>query len=195
MSNIEDIFDISTIKAEVENEAKMDEEPKPETVKKPRKKAELSDDKKIAMLERLKAGREKRAENLQKKKEAKEPQKVEEPKVVEKQEQPKEPKKIAQPKEPKEPKVSPNAEAEKLSFINMMAGKMRESNPDKYVRPKKKVYEEPKKVEEPKVVEEVKKVEQPKAEPVSKPIVNLPPKMTVKQPVIIRTFKKPIWAQ
>jgi hypothetical protein len=56
MSNLDEIFDLGET----------------EKVKKPRKKVELSEDKKIAMLERLAKGREMRAMKLKEKKEGKE---------------------------------------------------------------------------------------------------------------------------
>jgi hypothetical protein len=175
MSKLNDIFDIQL--------EETPEIPKGEVVKKPRKKPELSDEKKAAMLERLRAGREKRAENLSKKKGPEKPLVTKE--VV---------------KEKKElPKV--DAEAEKLSFINMMAGKNRDNNPNKYERPKKKVYEQ--KNEEPKV--EAPKVEAPKVEApkIEAPKIQAPkieaPKIIITppvkpQPVVISFLKKPMWA-
>ena len=178
MSKLNDIFDIQLEETSEISKERVD--------KKPRKKPELSDEKKAAMLERLRAGREKRAENLSKKKESEKPLVIKE--VV---------------KEKKElPKV--DAEAEKLSFINMMAGKNRDNNPNKYERPKKKVYEQ--KNEEPKV--EAPKVEAPKVEaPKMAPKIEAPkmaskieaPKVIITppvkpQPVVISFLKKPMWA-
>jgi hypothetical protein len=172
MSKLNDIFDI-----QLEETPEISKE---EVVKKPRKKPELSDEKKAAMLERLRAGREKRAENLSKKKESEKPLVIKE--VV---------------KEKKElPKV--DAEAEKLSFINMMAGKNRDNNPNKYERPKKKVYVEEKKVEAPKVEEpkvEAPKIEAPKiqAPKIEAPKIIITPPVKP-QPVVISFLKKPMWA-
>ena len=175
MSKLNDIFDIQL--------EETPEIPKGE-VKKPRKKPELSDEKKAAMLERLRAGREKRAENMNKKKnpEVKEVVK-EDVKAITKKELP-----------------NVDAEAEKLSFINMMVGKNRDNNPNKYERPKKKVYEQ--KNEEPKVEEP--KVEPPKMAPkIEAPKVEAPkieaPKIIITppvkpQPVVISFLKKPMWA-
>jgi hypothetical protein len=185
MSKLNDIFDIQL--------EETPEIPKEEVVKKPRKKPELSDEKKAAMLERLRAGREKRAENLSKKKESEKPLVIKE--VV---------KEVV--KEKKElPKV--DAEAEKLSFINMMAGKNRDNNPNKYERPKKKVYVEEKKVEAPKVEApkiEAPKIEAPKMAPkIEAPKIQAPkieaPKIIITppvkpQPVVISFLKKPMWA-
>ena len=177
MSKLNDIFDIQL--------EETPEIPKGGVDKKPRKKPELSDEKKAAMLERLRAGREKRAENLSKKKnpEVKEVVK-EDVKAITKKELP-----------------NVDAEAEKLSFINMMAGKNRDNNPNKYERPKKKVYEQ--KNEEPKV--EAPKVEAPKIEApkIQAPKIQAPkieaPKIIITppvkpQPVVISFLKKPMWA-
>jgi len=182
MSKLNDIFDI-----QLEESTEI---PKEEVVKKPRKKPELSDEKKAAMLERLRAGREKRAENLSKKKESEKPLVIKE--VV------KEVKKEVKATKKELPKV--DAEAEKLSFINMMAGKNRDNNPNKYERPKKKVYDQ--KNEEPKV--EAPKVEEPKMAPkVEAPKIQAPkieaPKIIITppvkpQPVVISFLKKPMWA-
>lgn len=174
MSKLNDIFDIQLDET---TDAMTTDTPKEQPVKKERKKAELSDEKKAAMLERLRAGREKRAENLKKKKE------------------PKEVKEVKETKETKKDVPKFDAEAEKLSFINMMAGKNRESNTDKYVRPKRKIQAPVPEVEKPK---EVVKVEKQQVAEVPK--VAQPPKVVISQPVpkpqpvIIRTFKKPIWA-
>ena len=183
MSKLNDIFDI-----QLEETPEISKE---EVVKKPRKKPELSDEKKAAMLERLRAGREKRAENLSKKKNPEVKEVVKE--VV---------------KEKKElPKV--DAEAEKLSFINMMAGKNRDNNPNKYERPKKKVYDqknEEAKVEEPKMAPKVEapKVEAPKMAPkieapkmapkIEAPKIIITPPVKP-QPVVISFLKKPMWAR
>ena len=185
MSKLNDIFDIQL--------EETPEIPKGEVVKKPRKKPELSDEKKAAMLERLRAGREKRAENLSKKKESEKPLVIKE--VV------KEKKEVKATTKKELPKV--DAEAEKLSFINMMAGKNRDNNPNKYERPKKKVYVEEKKVEAPKVEEP--KVEAPKiqAPKIEAPKIQAPkieaPKIIITppvkpQPVVISFLKKPMWA-
>jgi hypothetical protein len=185
MSKLNDIFDIQ-----------LEETPeisKGEVVKKPRKKPELSDEKKAAMLERLRAGREKRAENLSKKKESEKPLVIKE---VVKEENNQRYEVKATKKEL--PKV--DAEAEKLSFINMMAGKNRDNNPNKYERPKKKVYdqknEEPK-VEEPKMAPKVEapKIEAPKiqAPKIEAPKIIITPPVKP-QPVVISFLKKPMWA-
>jgi hypothetical protein len=190
MSKLNDIFDIQL--------EETPEIPKGEVVKKPRKKPELSDEKKAAMLERLRAGREKRAENLSKKKN---PEVKEVVKEVIKEENNQRYEVKATKKEL--PKV--DAEAEKLSFINMMAGKNRDNNPNKYERPKKKVYdqknEEPK-VEAPKI--EAPKIEAPKMAPkIEAPKIQAPkieaPKIIITppvkpQPVVISFLKKPMWA-
>ena len=161
MSNLDDIFDLP-------GGGQQTEQPE----KKQRKKVEMSDEKKQAMLERLRIGREKRAENLKAKKEPKEP---------------KEPKEIKSKEE-----VIKTNEDERLSFIKMMAGK---SKPiEKVERPKKKVYKEESSdsiVEKPK--------EETKTDNKAKTITATPmptpaPIAVIKQPVIIRTFKKPIWA-
>ena len=178
MTSIGDIFDLPNGTEGTYH----DEEPKqPEVMKKPRKKAEMSDEKKAAMLERLKAGREKRAENLKAKAQ---PKQVEEPKKE------KEVKKEVTSKKEKEV-LSKTNEDERLSFIKMMAGK---SKPiEKVERPKKKVYLEPKKEEkEDKVKNEVLNKPKEIKEPVN--ISNVvAPVAVVKVPVVIRTFKKPIW--
>lgn len=175
MSKLNDIFDI-----QLEETPEISKE---EVVKKPRKKPELSDEKKAAMLERLRAGREKRAENLSKKKNPEVKEVIKEKKEVK-----------ATKKEL--PKV--DAEAEKLSFINMMAGKNRDNNPNKYERPKKKVYVEEKKVEAPKVEEpkvEAPKIEAPKiqAPKIEAPKIIITPPVKP-QPVVISFLKKPMWA-
>lgn len=186
MTSIGDIFDLpepsgSTKRDALPEGAKqyVEEEKEPiEKPKKERKKVEMSDEKKAAMLERLRAGREKRAENLKQKKEPKEEVKKEEVK-----------------KEKKQVEVKTNKsegyEDERLSFIKMMAGK--EKTGEKYERPKKKVISTPK--EEPK--KETKKTEDYDRKPeVSEPIISsglVAPIAVVKEPVIIRTFKKPIW--
>lgn len=167
MSNLDDIFDLP-------EGAKQEEQIKE---KKPRKKVEMSDEKKTAMLERLKAGREKRAENLKAKAQPKE--EVKEVKEVKKKDNVLE----STSKKHKE------TEDEKLSFIKMMAGK---SKPiEKVERPKKKVYALSK--EEPK--QEVKKEEQNKESPkeVVAPVVSANITIPTKTPIIIRTFKKPVW--
>ena len=167
MSNLDDIFDLPEGAKQY-----MDNEEKPQPIeKKQRKKPELSEEKKIAMLERLRAGREKRQENLKAKKEPKE----------EKKEQPKE-------------VISNNEEKERLSFINMMAGKAKPNQTEKFERPKKKIQSDLSVEEKPKI--EVKK-EEPKKEPIKPLISSAPPPASVavvKTPIIIRTFKKPIWA-
>ena len=183
MSNLDDIFDLP--------EGQTAEVNKPE--KKQRKKVEMSDEKKTAMLERLKAGREKRQENLKAKTQPKE--EVKQPEVI-----------VTKKEVVKQPKVvnktndGQGYEDEKLSFIKMMAGK---SKPiEKVERPKKKVYTEPKEPEQPKVIimdkEQPKRIAAPvvapvvaRVAPVSAPVAS--PVPIVKVPVIIRNFKKPIW--
>ena len=179
MSNLDNIFDLP--------EGEKQEEVKE---KKPRKKTEMSDEKKAAMLERLKAGREKRAENLKAKK-APAPVTKEEPKevIISKKE-----KEVVKKTDNKQNKTD-SYEDEKLSFIKMMAGK---SKPiEKIERPKKKVYalSEEKK---PEIINEVKQEEKNKVykekpqESIS--ISNVvAPVVIAKQPIVIRTFKKPIW--
>lgn len=169
MSTLDDIFDLPEGSKQYMNK---EDEPKQvitEGSKKQRKKPELSEEKKVAMLERLRAGREKRQENLKAKKEPKE--------------EPKEPKEV---KKKKEVVKKTDTEAERLSFITMMAGK---SKPvEKYERPKKKVQSIPK--EE---VKEEKKKEEPKEKPISivpTPIITV---ASTREPVVIRTFKKPLW--
>ena len=173
MSNLDDIFDLQEQSTKEQNDLRSE--------KKPRKKAEMSDEKKTAMLERLRAGREKRQENLKAKKQPKEEVVIKQPEV-------KKEKEVV-----KQPKIKDNKdgyEDEKLSFIKMMAGK---SKPiEKVERHKKKVYTEPKEEEKQnKVQEEPKHVSTPVAAPIAIPIVSAP---VVKVPVINRTFKKPIWA-
>ena len=170
MSNINDIFDLP--------------EGQQQSPKKERKKIVMSDDKKMAMLERLAKGRETRANNLLVKK----GQKVEN---LSKE----------QTKEPvKEIKVD-KSEEERKAFINTMVGK---SKPvEKFERPKKKVITEsleaPKieavKIETSKI--EVTKIEAPKIE---RPKIVAPPKKTegyvepkVVAPVVFSTFKRPMW--
>lgn len=190
MSNLDDIFDLPegskhTHKVSVMTEGK--EQPEQPT-KKPRKKPELSDEKKATMLERLKAGREKRAENLKAKKGETEPVKKEVKEVNN--------------TEHKVNNKHKETEAERLSFISMMAGKSKPSysqsefkneTKEKFERPKKKVYET-----KSSNIEDVNKQTETKKEDikeVSKPIVS-PPVISspvVAAPVIIRTFKKPIW--
>jgi hypothetical protein len=172
MTSIGDIFDLP----DGSKGTYHDEEIKQPEIKekKARKKVEMSDEKKSAMLERLRLGREKRQENLKSKVQPKQTD------VIIKEEVKKE--------------VNKMPEEERLSFIKMMAGK---SKPiEKVERPKKKVYE----VSENKVPEVIKKEEQPKENkvqeqpaPISVPIVSAPVAI-VKVPVVIRTFKKPIWA-
>jgi hypothetical protein len=127
------------------------------------------------MLERLKAGREKRNENLKAKKEQKQPEVKDEPKK-------------------EKEVVSKTNEDERLSFIKMMAGK---SKPiEKVERPKKKVQTnnndilkvEPKKNEKDDKQNKVNEV--PAKVPIIAPVVSITP---TREPVIIRTFKKPIW--
>jgi hypothetical protein len=189
MSKLNDIFDIQDMAKELEEIDNMIIKIPKEDVKKTRKKPELSDEKKAAMLERLRAGREKRAENLSKKKESEKPLVIKE--VV------KEKKEVKATTKKEVPKV--DAEAEKLSFINMMAGKNRDNNPNKYERPKKKVYdqknEEPKveapKIEAPKMVQ---KIEAPKMAPkIEAPKIIITPPVKP-QPVVISFLKKPMWA-
>jgi hypothetical protein len=170
MSNLQDIFDLP------------EESKKAEPIKKERKKPEMSDEKKQAMLERLAKGRETRANNLLAKKGG-------------------EPKKEASDIKVEEKKKY-NEEEERKGFINMITRTKNEPS-KKYERPKKKVYDEPVKVE-PVKVEPVKvapKVEQPKVEPpkVIKPVATVaqvikpvaPPAPPA--PVIIRAFKRAMW--
>lgn len=169
MSNLDDIFDLPEgAKQYIEEQAQASQP----VEKKPRKKPELSEEKKAAMLERLRLGREKRQDNLKAKKEPKE-----------------EPKEVVIKKE-KEVVKKTDTEAERLSFINMMAGKAKPNQSEKFERPKKKVQSTP--IEE---VKEEKKKEEPK-EPKSDPIISAPviSVAAARQPVVIRTFKKPIWA-
>jgi hypothetical protein len=180
MTSIGDIFDLPD-----GNEGTYHDEEKPE--KKPRKKVEMSDEKKTAMLERLKAGREKRAENLKSKSQPKE-------EIVVKKEEVKQPEVIISKKKDNVEstnKKHKETEDERLSFIKMMSGK---SKPiEKVERPKKKVYSEPKKEEkEDKVKNEVLNKPKEIKEPVNVSNV-VAPVVIAKQPVVIRTFKKPIW--
>lgn len=168
MSNLNDIFDLPEGQTT---------EPKKE--KKERKKAEMSDEKKTAMLERLKAGREKRQENLKAKKEPKEKPKEEPKEVI-----------ISEKITKGSIDNKQNLEAERLSFINMMAGKSKPNQTEKFERPKKKVQSTPE--EKPKIEtkkDEVKEVPSPIIAPILPTNVAL-----VREPVVIRTFKKPIWA-
>jgi hypothetical protein len=189
MSNLDNIFDLQ------EGAKQYIEEPEQKQEKKQRKKVELSDDKKAAMLERLKVGREKRQENLKAKKGVTEPVNnakniVNNAKHI-----------VKEVKEVKEVKNN-DAEKERLAFVNMMAGKSKPSysqsefkneTKEKFERPKKKVYET-----KSSNIEDVNKQTETKKEDikeVSKPIVS-PPVISspiVAAPVIIRTFKKPIW--
>lgn len=175
MSNLDDIFDLPEQSSNGQT-VEIKE-------KKQRKKPELSDEKKAAMLERLKAGREKRQENLKAKKAPEEPKED----IVSKKE-----KEVVKKTDNKQ-----SSEAERLSFINMMAGKAKPTQTtEKYERPKKKVQsnsndilkEEPKKEEKDnkqnKVHEVAAKV------PIIAPVVSITP---AREPVVIRTFKKPIW--
>ena len=172
MSNLDDIFDLPEGQTA---------EPKKE--KKERKKAEMSDEKKAAMLERLRAGREKRQENLKAKKEPKE--------------EPKQAEVIISEKKDTVPKITKgstdnkqSSEAERLSFINMMAGKSKPNQTEKFERPKKKVQSAPE--EKPKIEtkkDEVKQIPPPIIAPVLPANVAL-----VREPVVIRNFKKPMWA-
>ncbi len=174
MSNLDDIFDLPSGGQQTE-----------QPIKKQRKKVEMTDEKRTAMLERLKAGREKRAENLKAKTELKEPKEPKEPKEVKSKETKEEVKEV----------IKKTNEDERLSFIKMMAGK---SKPvEKVERPKKKVYKEesPVSIAKP---DEVKKIDSKDQEKVVK-VVAPPPVVpanlaVVREPVIIRTFKKPIWA-
>jgi hypothetical protein len=182
MTSIGDIFDLP----DGTEGTYHDEEPKQE--KKPRKKAEMSDEKKAAMLERLKAGREKRAENLKAKAQPKQP------------EEPKKEKEVVSKKEKEVVKKTNEDDNQrlKLSFIKMMAGK--EKNGEKYERPKKKIvstnsqseYKEENSQREYKEEATKNKVNEAPA-PVVAPILSAPITI-IKEPVVIRTFKKPIWA-
>jgi hypothetical protein len=148
-------------------------------VKKERKKPELSEEKRSAMLERLAKGREMRAQKLAEKKG-----------IV---------------KEVKEVKTKiEDHEAERLAFVNMMAGKSKPSysqsefkneTKEKFERPKKKVYETKLSREEKPVVE-IPKKEEPKEQIKNSINTNMAPiiiNTPIREPVIIRTFKKPIW--
>jgi hypothetical protein len=168
MSNLNDIFDLP-------------EESKPaEPIKKERKKPEMSDEKKQAMLERLAKGRETRANNLLLKKGGEQKKEASDIKVEEK-------KKV-------------NEEEEKKKFLNMIKRDKNEPS-KKYERPKKKVYDEQPKVESVKV--EPVKVEPVKVQPVKQNLVEQPKiiQQVIKPvsppappaPVIIRAFKRPIW--
>lgn len=174
MSNLNDIFDLPEGTAPTQQ------------TKKERKKPEMSDEKKQAMLERLAKGRETRANNLLLKKGG-------------------EPKTEKQPSDIKvEEKKKITEEEEKMSFLNMLKRDKNEPS-KKYERPKKKVYEEQPKVEpkvEPKI--EAPKVEQPKiikveapkveAPKVVKPIAPPTPIITKPPaPIVISLFKRPIW--
>ena len=174
MQSIQDIFDLPMTE---QKEAPQTKAPKE------RKKIVMSDEKKTAMLERLAKGRETRANNLL----AKKGIKVENIKTEGLKEQIKEP--------IKEVKVD-KSEDERKAFINMMAPK---KQTEKFERPKKKVYNEEVKVEPVKV--EPVKIEPVKVEP---PKIIVPkiiaPKQSlvieapkVVEPVVIRTFKRPVW--
>lgn len=194
MSNLDDIFDLP------EGEKQEEVNNSQSEYKKPRKKAEMSDDKKLAMLERLKAGREKRAENLKAKKEPKE-EIVNKEAVSNSKEANKEV--ISQKKDTVLKKTdnkqnkTDSYEDEKLSFIKMMAGKSKPiEKQSQIIRPKKKVYTELKEDQKPEVITK------PIAAPVTAPIVATPKPIAapvvvaapvVKVPVVIRTFKKPVW--
>ena len=175
MTSIGDIFDLPEGQTT---------EPKKE--KKERKKPDLSDEKKAAMLERLRAGREKRQENLKAKKEPKEEPKEEEVIISEKKN------KVSKiTKGSTDKPEGNNTEAERLSFINMMAGKSKPNQTEKFERPKKKVQSINEFKEQPKTEE---KKEEVKQMPPPKPLVNISaPVAVVKVPVIIRNFKKPVW--
>lgn len=170
MSSIEDIFDLPMTE---QKEAPQTKAPKE------RKKIVMSDEKKTAMLERLARGRETRANNLL----AKKGIKVENVKTEGLKEQ------------IKEVKVD-KSEDERKAFINMMAPK---KQTEKFERPKKKVYNEEVKVEpvkvEPVKVEPVKvetpKIIAPKIIAPKQSLVIEAPKVV--EPVVIRTFKRPIW--
>jgi hypothetical protein len=187
MSNLDDIFDLP-------GGGQQAEQPE----KKQRKKVEMSDEKKSAMLERLAKGREKRAENLKAKKEPKEPKETKEQKeeIVIKKET------VSNSKDAnkevinkKQNKVQKETEDERLSFIKMMAGK---SKPvEKVERPKKKVYKEelPFNIAKPDEVKKIDRKDQEKPVKVIAPSPVVPANLAiVREPVIIRTFKKPIWA-
>lgn len=168
MTSIGDIFDLPE-SSEVTND-------KP--VKKERKKPELSEEKRAAMLERLAKGREMRAQKLAEKKGIN--------KGINKEVK-------------KEVKTTiEDHEAERLAFVNMMAGKskplQKDIKVDKFERPKKKVYE-------PKLSNEVKIETQQKEEKkeINKPITvapivhSVPAPIVPPTPIVIRTFKKPMW--
>jgi len=175
MTSIGDIFDLPDGTKGTYHDEEIKE-------KKPRKKVEMSDEKKTAMLERLKAGREKRAQNLKAKAEPKQPE-------VSKKE--KEEKEVKQPKVAKDNKVSEEDNQRlKLSFIKMMAGK--EKPVEKYERPKKKIISTNSQSEykEEATKNKVNEAPTPVATPVIAPVVSITP---TREPVVIRTFKKPVW--
>lgn len=183
MSNLQDIFDLP------EENKSVEQSKQAEPIKKERKKPEMTDEKKQAMLERLARGRETRANNLLAKKGGEPKKEASDIKVEEK-------KKV-------------NEEEEKMKFLNMIKRDKNEPS-KKYERPKKKVYDEPVKVE-PVKIEPVKvepKVEQQKAEPPKiiksvapvaqvikpvAPVIKPVAPVTPPQPVIIRAFKRAMW--
>jgi hypothetical protein len=176
MSNLDDIFDLPNGTEQVEKQEK-----------KQRKKVEMTDEKRTAMLERLKAGREKRAENLKAKTELKEPKEPKKPKEVKSKETKEEVKEV----------IKKTNEDERLSFIKMMAGKSKPIDASAIVRPKKKVYKEesPVSIAKPDEVKKIDSKDQEKVVKVVTPPPVVPTNLTiVREPVIIRTFKKPIWA-
>jgi hypothetical protein len=174
MTSIGDIFDLPEGQTAEVNKSE----------KKPRKKVEMTDEKRTAMLERLKAGREKRAENLKAKTEPKEPKEVK-------------PKEIKEEVKEVINKKHKETEDERLSFIKMMAGKSKPIDASAVVRPKKKVYKEesPVSIAKPDEVKKIDNKDQEKPVKVIAPPPVVPANLAiVREPVIIRTFKKPIWA-
>lgn len=154
---------------------------------KPRKKPELSEEKRVAMLERLKLGREKRAAKIAETKGIKETNKDIK---IEKKEEKEE--KVIETKIKKElPNDSHQTEAERLNFISMMAGRAKKSEVIKFERPKKKVEKVILPSKDSDVIPST-KVQEPL---IMKPSVMEPVKLqVVKQPIIIRNFTKALWA-
>lgn len=192
MSNtIDEIFETITNNSKVENPEELTE------VKKPRKKYEMSDEKRLAMLERLRIGRETKANKLQAKKEATNQVKpiIQEKPIIE------------EKKKDKEVINKDTSQKEKESFINMMAGKNNiksilpgKPSEEKFIRPKKKEQNSPEikneikneiKKDSPQIIKNEIKINSPEIKNNS-PII---PKIVIpeKEPIILRTFKKPFW--
>jgi hypothetical protein len=188
MNNLNDIFDLGD-KAVI-NELKE---------KKPRKKVELSEDKKNAMLERLAKGREVRAMKLKEKKGIKEEPK---PPVMEVKEQ-KEVKSSKIEKEVK-PSINEDHEKERIAFINNLMGKANNKAlvTEKYERPKKKIQAPPKDVGKPVVVHPTQTINVAPVAPTQQVVtpvaptqnVIIPPIVIPRAPVVIRNFIKAPWA-